>query len=440
VTTRDPTMPVEAVTLRVPEPDQKAAPPGRRPTRAQVLVTAIGLAVFFGPWVAALGGARSTASFENSKLPSAPSVSKGWQFFPLLTTWANDRFPLKDSAVRLETRLSLDVFGQVPIFGSGAGDSGVGPVGTGGGTTTPTGTVPVIFGRQGVLFYSVDFERSCHARMSPSHLIKNMNRLAAIVASAGGRLIDTVAPDKTSIEPGLLPSSYPNQSCGRPEQLAFWAAVDATPPSGYVNSYSAVRSLASVTRAQVYPQLDTHWMPRAAALYAFGVARLVGPRLLEDTKLVYTGKESTYGDLSRLSGDPRMNVYSGYAVSRKGEGPVSQRTGRVGKLGVNIYRATSSAAPLEAGQAVLFGDSFGRVAAPLLTPFFSHLVSANIASAGDDVADTAQLIVQSKIVLVEGVERALATGWDSMLTDKYLNMLSKDVDADLASHRASTAK
>jgi len=399
------------------------------------IVAVLGLALLFGPWVAAVVGARSTGAFENRKLATMPALTSGWRFFPRLTTWADDNFPLKDDAVRLESRLSFDVFGQLPRFGIGAGDSGV-PIGAhSGGAAAPrqTGIGGVIFGQNGALFLSLDFERACHPRMTPAHVVRNLSRLAAIVARAGGRLIDTVAPDKTAIEPGLLPVSSPEQSCGRSGQLAFWSAITARPPPGYFDAYDAVRSYASTAHAQVYAQLDTHWLPRVSAIYAFGLARLIAPRLLDDTKLVYTGQVRTVGDLSRLAGDPRDDVYGNYAVRRTGEGRVSIRSARVGKLSVEIYSASSTRAPLEAGQAVVFGDSFSRVSAPMLTPFFSRLVMSTTGPDGGDVADTAKLIVQSKVVIVEGVERALATGWVARLTDTYLNELSAAVNADLAS-------
>ena len=436
--TEQTTLPVEHPRVDPASKEGRTARPVRaRLTRVSALVTVLGLALLFGPWVAAAVGTRSTGAFENRKLATAPALTSGWRFFPRLTTWSDDNFPLKDDAVRLESRLSLDLFGQLPRFGIGAGDSGV-PIGPHSGGAAPprqTRNGAVIFGKKGSLFLSLDFERACHPSMTPAHIVRNLSRFAAIVARAGGRLIDTVVPDKTAIEPGLLPVSSPEQSCGRSGQLAFWSAITSRPPSGYFDAYDAVRSYASTAHAQAYAPLDTHWLPRVSAVYAFGLARLLAPRLLEDTKLVYTGQVTALGDLSRLAGDPRDDVYDNYAVRRTGEGPVSIRSGRAGKLSVEIYSASSTKAPLEAGQAVVFGDSFSRVSAQMLTPFFSRLVMSTAGPADGDVADTAKLIVQSRVVIFEGVERALGTGWVARLSDKYLNELSAAVNADLAARR-----
>jgi len=79
-------------------------------------LVALGVVFFFAPALAYLIGERAEP-IENRPLADLPSLSRGFNVFDDLTQWSVDHLPLRDSAVRLHTRLSRDLLGEVPTVG-----------------------------------------------------------------------------------------------------------------------------------------------------------------------------------------------------------------------------------------------------------------------------------------------------------------------------------
>ena len=80
------------------------------------LLAALGIAFFFAPAAAFMAGERAEP-IENRPLAALPSLSRGFNAFDDLTQWGVDHMPLRDSAVRLHTRLSRELLGEAPTLG-----------------------------------------------------------------------------------------------------------------------------------------------------------------------------------------------------------------------------------------------------------------------------------------------------------------------------------
>lgn len=427
-------------------PDPPGAPQGpsmrrrdgarRRLPRAVVAVLA--LAFFFTPAVAAVLGVHAKP-FENKRLAAFPSLSQGWHVFPGLTAWATDHLPLRDRAVRADSSASKRLFGQLPDYGTGGanGDAGV-PVGPPPASTAPkpgadvTAGAGLISGRNGFLFLADDMNFACTPTRTLSATLAGVDRLAAIVRRAGGRLLLVVPPDKSSVETSELPSSFGNRSCGLAAKAAFWARMKAAPPAGYVDIYDRLLSRRAQEGHTLYKPQDTHWTAEGGATYAQGVADALDPRLWQTTALVSTGPVRAVGDLARLTGTPTATGFPGYEVRRAGVTTLPYTGGTVGQLGIARFRSTTTGAPLYQPRVTILGDSFTGTSEPQLQPLFADITQVNIKSAAADTADTATLLLSSRVVVVEAVERAFASGREPLLDTATLAALDAAVTRALA--------
>jgi hypothetical protein len=248
-----------------------------------------------------------------------------------------------------------------------------------------------------------------------------------------------VPPDKTSIETNELPARYPGKACGQAAKHAFWSQIEAAPPQGYADLYRPLLDLRAQAGQPIYKSKDTHWAPQAAALYARTVTDAIQPGLWEPQALVPTGRKSQLGDLTRITGLPSDNSFDGWAVRRPGVRAypdVPFRGGKVGSVGVARITTTSTAgAPLVGGETLVLGDSFNGVSQPLVAPYFSNITTVSINSAPHDAKAVAKMILSSRTVVVESVERAFATGRAPLFSDAFLNDLQKELDAQRSGAR-----
>lgn len=391
----------------VPPPRRRPGWPGRRPGRLLVAVVALGF--FFGPAAAGLLGVRA-GQIENRRLAALPSPHSGWSFLPRLSGWAVDHLPLRDKAVRLNAEVSERVFDEPPASG---------------------GAAQVLQGRDGWLYLTADPAWACRPTKTVRQVVANANRLAAIVRRAGATFVLVVPPDKTTVETDRLPARYAHAGCSRRAKEQFWTAFRAAPPRGYADLYGPVQAL-KARDGTAYKPKDTHWAPRAAAEYARVVAERADPRLWATTSVVETGPVHETGDLSILLGVPADNSFPGAEVRRDGVSTPPYRGGKVGRMGVATFASTTTGAPLYTAPAAVFGDSFTGVSTPQLAPLFADLTSININTAPKDVTDTAKILVRSKLVIVESVERAFATGRAPLFDTATLDKLDRAVTAELA--------
>ena len=167
-------------------------------------------------------------------------------------------------------------------------------------------------------------------------------------------------------------------------------------------------------------------------MYAQELADAARPGLWQPQDLVPTGPQRELGDLTRFTGIPGDNTFDGYATRRAGVTSfptIPYAPGSVGKIGIATFRASSASggAPLYSDQALLIGDSFSGISEPQFTPYFSKLVSVSVNAAPGDPKDVATMILSSKVVFVESVERAFATGRAPLFTNTFLDKLQVEL-------------
>jgi hypothetical protein len=403
------------------------APHQRPPQRP--IAFAVALLFFFGPLGAFVLGERPE-EFENRALADLPSVSDGWAFFPDFTDWAVDHLPLRQQAVEANTAFSEGVFGEAPSFGSGSSGGPVAGVPATGGTDDGNEVEypQVIEGEDGWLYFGGDVSNACDPTRSIEETFEALDRLARAVEQSGRRFVWTVATDKSTVYPDALPETYLGQECAEVRRTEFWEALYDAPPSGYVDLRQSLEAEQRRTGEPVYRRTDTHWAARGAAVYARELARALDPSLLDTTSFHEEGRTSWPGDLGALIGRPSEDEFTAVAVSRPGVRPVGRDDIALPEMSVSgpvTVTNETSGAPLFEPATLLLGDSFSNASRPLLGPLFRQVTVLHNEYAATDPQVAADAMVDADVIVLEIVERTIASGRGAMIDDATLDAVER---------------
>jgi hypothetical protein len=421
------------VTTDVSRPDVtgvERVAPVRRPWRVRrpvALLVALGF--FFGPLGAFVLGVRPQA-FENHELADMPSLSDGWSFFPDFTAWAVDHLPLRNKAVQAYAAGSELVFREPPSYGS-AGPGAVAGVPTGDRSARDTGDGAefprVIQGKDGWLYYGDDVAGRCTPLRSIDDTLARINRLATTVEASGRRFVVTVAPDKSTIYPDNMPDSYVGADCAEKRRMAFWAALRATPPTGYLDLRGPLEA-EQQRSGPIYRPTDTHWAPRGAVVYTQELARRLNPRLLEYTHVVETGTAHVTGDLAGMLGLTTEDAFPALEIRRPGVMPVGRDSLQLPllSLGAPVTATTETrGAPLFEPHTLLLGDSFTDVSAPFLGTLFANVSLLHNEAAATEPQVVAEAVADADVVVFEIVERSIGIGGGALIQDASLQAIEQ---------------
>lgn len=98
--------------------------------------------------------------------------------------------------------------------------------------------------------------------------------------------------------------------------------------------------------------------------------------------------------------------------------------GLIGNEGISHLTASSRSAQLITGPTLIFNDSFNTISLPQERPFFADLTLIANQQLDRHVASMAQAIRQSRIVVLEVVERAYGSGYLTLFEPRVLNALA----------------
>jgi alginate O-acetyltransferase complex protein AlgJ len=402
--------------------------PGARHPRRQVALLAtagLALAFFFGPAVAAAAGVR-TPAIENHKLGRLPSASDGWKSFGIFDTWATDHLPLRNDAIKANTTVERDVFGENPDYGANGTATTTTATGVAG-ISAPQPSAPaanavtdfptVVTGIDGWLYYGTDFRDACNPVLSAPVIAAQLGRLSQIIQRAGKKFVMVVAPDKSDIYPEYLPAADQGVTCTSKAQSALWAALAAHPPAGYLDLRGAIMAAkAQAPGTLLYRKLDTHWNGRGALIYGHVLADGLDPTLWQTTTVTPAGESNANTDLEALLGLRTPEQAPLFKVTRPGV---------VQALNSNFRIAnTTSDAPLVTAPTLFISDSFTESARFAINPFFQAAGFINSSAAGSAFPSLVQAIKGSKLVVLEIVERDVVGGQAPILQTSVLDHLA----------------
>ncbi len=401
-----------------------------------MLVGVLGLALLFGPWLAAATGARSDAiKSENRALAQKPSW-RGFKTLDDITSYTADHFPLRDNAIAANKKL-----GNV----AGGGTVKKGPAGVSSNALDapqPAITTPIIKGKaEPWLFLSEDFNRACDAEIPLDDAIAGLRRLNDIITKSGRRFVFTVVPDKSTFQTQMLPSTYPLRVCSRDVKADRRQRLAALKLSGYLDMLPALKADERDRDELAYLPRDSHWTDRSGGLFVKAMAEKIDPRVASSTELkfLYTAKRAD--DLSILEGDSSLHDYAVWDLAREGVTPntVTRSYAHGEEYDVRtIHATTTGRARLITDKTFWIGDSFSDHAVHHFEKYFADMVempdltkakSTGRGLDGKDLYDAVlptfiQHIVDSKIIVMEAVERFFFGRADgSLVTQDFLDKL-----------------
>lgn len=412
--------------------------PLHRPRHGGRQLTALisALVFFVAPMLALLLGARP-AVFENRHLTSAPSPSDGWELVTGLPAWATDHLPFRDVTVRAVDSVSRGVFGETSPLGVQL-NRGQLP----GGPTVPVlpavptapfatsssgipGVFPlVVVGEGGWLYFGFDVETKCAPIQPLGQTIDAVNRLRGAVEASGRRFVLVIAPDKSTVEPEFLPRDYPGRDCAQAGTREFWSQI--TGRAGAVDLRGALGELSS-RAGPVYHPLDTHWNDRGALLLTAVLAEQIEPGSTSTWKIMPERTAQSDADLPRLIGRTGVNTYEQYLLAPSG---AEDRTGpHVGDFREPVFIGAGDVPGVVTEPVALLADSYSQSAARYLQAGFADVALMNYETAASDPARFGALMAERRVVVLEVVERNMATGNVPMLGSASLDAISAELAA-----------
>lgn len=379
-------------------------------------------ALFFCVPLLGLAVGVPVEELENRPLTSFPSLSRGWGFFAGLQPWATDHLPLRAEAIQAADGVSRGVFGEPPPFSqqegaSSAGDSGevVGPVapsqrpnrdGSSAGYTT------VIEGSDGWLYLGYDIRAKCRPSRSLDEVIDQLRRLRQSVEASGRWFSLVVAPDKTTIVPEHLPGSYAGRECAAAATAEFWRRVAAE--VGIVDLREPLREAGDDLGRPVYFPLDTHWTFEGGLTMTRSLADSIQRDVSRTWRVTPGAPWRDDADLPRLIGGHGENQSRHYALAPDGRLDRSTRTASDFRSPLHLTSLPTTGTISR--RVAMLADSYAQFATPFLGAAFNDITILHVEVAQSAPAAVADLLVNSEVVVVEVVERHLATG-ASPITD-----------------------
>lgn len=349
---------------------------------------AIAAIAFFATPVAVRVVGVKAEPFENRALAEAPSLDDGWNVFDQATRYLTDRMPLREEAVRANTRISQDIFDTTPRYGQ-AGGRGLpfaGPA-SGGPKVRNIEGFRVATGRDGWLYLADEADRSCTPPFPGDAAVRRWRELVRIVRRSGRRAAVVVPPNKYTVYPEHLALDEAKRRCAKRGGDALWRRIESVPRrENLIGLREPLLRLKRSLGEPVYLRTDSHWTARGAFEMVTATLDRLGRGVRPAPgELVDLGAQEAQGDLNRLVGDPTPERRRRLAVKRR---PRARKV---------------------PGRTVFVLDSFGEKVTDLLRPYFEsfetvywsreHKTSPGRLAAAVERADT---------VIFETVEREFA--------------------------------
>jgi hypothetical protein len=386
-----------------------------RPRHGRQLLAKVCALVFFVVPLLGLLVFGAPPGIGNRPRQGFPGLSQGWGFFTGLSGWATDNLSFRQGAVNLAGGISRGVFGEPAPFGQ-AGDN-TGPLVGSSPSTAPTanagqgqtsgGYPQVIQGTDGWLYLGFDIQGKCEPAQPLDAVLANLVRLKAAVEASGRQFVLFVAPDKSTVVPEHLPATYVGKSCAAAVSSAFWQRIVSQ--VGADDPRAELRAAEKTTRQPVYFQQDTHWNFTGGLIMTRELADQIQPDASTTWQVSRGTRFAGPADLPPMIAQSGTDTAYRYQLAPDGRGDRTRSINSDFLTPVTFHTAAPVTGMVTARTAMI-GDSFAQYAAPFLAATFADITITNPETVGTDPAAEAAQMVNSKVVVVEVVERNLVAG------------------------------
>jgi alginate O-acetyltransferase complex protein AlgJ len=376
------------------------------------LIALLAIGFFFAP--IGLRAAGVTAHpFENRRLAGRPSLDSGWKVFDQATRFFVDRMPLREQAVHANTWVWLNVYGEAPNYGRNADVSPDAlPFGT---PAAPTKKNPnegrtvvisqgttALQGRGDWMYLEEELLGACSQFIDWTQAVRRYERLISIIRASGRRVVFVIPPNKSTVYPEYLPSSYKEKGCFPTGIKEVWRKIEAARDPDFLGLRQTLLAAKAPQPEQSYHVNDTHWNTKAAILGLRKVLERVGGRVQMRDDEIHKSHVMWLGDLSKNIGAPKRFKSPKWEIQRD----VGAMTSTVvpGLPDHNIIRRAPGGAPLIPGHTLLLDDSFGDVMVPALSMYTSELET--LLWDGTPTHTLIDEIASAHTVIMERAERA----------------------------------
>lgn len=400
------------------------------------LTALISALIFFAtPTLMWLGGMRPT-EIENHKLAGFPSIGSGWGLFTGMDEWSTDNLVFREGAIEATDWISRTFFGEAAPFDQGGG-GGTGPlpgspaqdpVNPGpadGGDDKPAeaGFRQVVEGSDGWLYFGTDALAKCYPDEPLDETMAQFAKLRSMVEASGREFVLVAVPDKTTMAPEHLPSSYPGKDCADPVTPDLWRKASRI--AGAMDIRPRLDAAADRWRKPVYYPQDTHWTHEGAIEMVGAVAEDVKPGVADRWRVQARETYSAPADLPPLIGKEGENRATSYRLRPNGRTDRTQ-AGSSELLIPLRHKADPVPGQVIAPTAVL-GDSFLVAASRYLPAAFADVTLQYYFAAGKDPDQVIRTIGDAEVVVLQVVERNIAAGSVEVLDQGFLDKLGAEL-------------
>ncbi|ONI82705.1 hypothetical protein ALI22I_38695 [Saccharothrix sp. ALI-22-I] len=385
------------------------------------------LVFFVTPLLLFVVGVRPP-SIENREPAKFPSVTDGWGFFTGLSKWADDNLPLRDVAVRASDGISRGLFGEPPPLGQRHDTQPVQAAVPNPGDEDreklrAAGFPKVIEGTDGWLYLGYDVLGACLPERPMDDVIGAMKELRAAVESSGREFVLVVAPDKTTMVPEHLPAEFVGAKCLKDAHDTFWRR--AVEEGEALDIRPALRVAADRRGAPVYPSTDTHWTYEGGLAMTRALAEEVEPGVTASWKATPATVVRRDADLPPLLGKTGDNPLQTYDLAPDGKTVQSRTVDKAFREPLRLTGATGKG--VVKAKVGMVADSFTLFATQYLTGGFADLTVVHSDTAGTSVAEVADVLVDSDVVVIQAAERSLVSGINPVLSRTALDALKSEL-------------
>ena len=265
---------------------------------------------------------------------------------------------------------------------------------------------PIVFGRNGELYYGPTFDLFCaDGDGNFEHGMRQLSRLAHVIRASGRRVVFAVAPDKAHVQgENLVRSELPHGRCDRAGIRAHQRLLDTYPDRFHL----PIRKLLAQDHRRVYWKTDPHWTTIGASVYARALATELDPELGSRQRYVRGPRQTGLWPMAAQLGLPPEKV-----PTVRPAVPVKV-TELEGTLDVafdeyvftHTWR-TQPAARTWPGRTLLLGDSFTFGGLRNLRPLFQrgrYLWIGHV-----DQAEINKAVVKADTVVIEVAQLLMTT-------------------------------